>query len=83
MYTNFLTGKEVAAILKISKALAYRLIAKGEIPSIRFGRTVRVKKEALDEFIQKSSSEKNLMPSLSTPNDLLNSNRTKATESLH
>lgn len=54
--TSFLTGKEVAGILKISKALAYRLIAKGEISSVRFGRTVRVKREALDNFIQHNSS---------------------------
>jgi excisionase family DNA binding protein len=56
MNTNFLTVIEIASILKISKALAYRLIANGEIPSIRFGRTVRVKTEALDEFIEKNSS---------------------------
>lgn len=62
--TTFLTGKEVAAILKISKALAYRLIAKGEIPSVRFGRTVRVKQESLDEFIQlNSSTQENDQPS--------------------
>lgn len=59
MYTSiFLTGKEVAEILNISKALAYRLIAEGKIRSIRFGRTVRVQREALDEFIQKSTSPK-------------------------
>ena len=54
--TNFLTGKEIAAILKISKALAYRLIANGEIPSIRFGRTVRVRIEDLNRFIAKNST---------------------------
>lgn len=54
--TTFLTGKEVAAILKISKALAYRLLANGDIPSVRFGRTVRVKQEDLEKFIAKNSS---------------------------
>jgi excisionase family DNA binding protein len=52
----FLTGKEIAEILKISKALAYRLIANGEIPSVRFGRTVRVKQEDLESFLQKCAT---------------------------
>jgi excisionase family DNA binding protein len=68
--STYLTGKEVAAILKISKALAYRLIAEGEIPSIRFRRTVRVKQEALDEFIQKNSSGNNPVPSQITSSEL-------------
>jgi excisionase family DNA binding protein len=57
MSTYFLTAVEIAQILKISKALAYRLIAQGQITSIRFGRTVRVRYEALEEFIKKNSSE--------------------------
>ena len=51
MNANFLNAVEIAAILKISKALAYRLIATGEITSIRFGRTVRVREEDLQAFI--------------------------------
>jgi putative molybdopterin biosynthesis protein len=57
MDATFLTGKEIAEILKISKALAYRLIAKGQIASVRFGRTVRVKREDLEQFIRQNSSE--------------------------
>lgn len=56
MNTNFLTAIEIASILKISKALAYRLIKKGEIPSVRFGRTVRIKAEDLDSFIMNNST---------------------------
>jgi excisionase family DNA binding protein len=52
MATTFLTGKEIADALKISKALAYRLIARGEIPSLRFGRVVRVRTEDLEQFIE-------------------------------
>lgn len=52
MNATFLTGKEIAEILKISNALAYRLIATGEIVSIRFGRTVRVREEDLNAFIK-------------------------------
>lgn len=51
MNTIFLTAVEIAKILKISKALAYRLIARGQIASVRFGKTVRVRQEDLDAFI--------------------------------
>ena len=53
MSNTFLTAKEIANILKISKALAYRLISHGQITSIRFGRVSRVRQEDLDTFIQK------------------------------
>jgi excisionase family DNA binding protein len=55
--SQFLTAKDIAAALKISKALAYRLIANGDINSVRFGRTVRVKQEDLEEFIHQNSSK--------------------------
>jgi len=51
MNANFITAVDVASKLKISKALAYRLITTGEIASIRFGRTVRVREEDLNAFI--------------------------------
>lgn len=56
MNTIFLTAPEIAEILRISKALAYRLIAKGEIKSVRFGRTVRVRDDDLEVFIARKSS---------------------------
>ena len=51
MDTTFLTCKEVAEILKIGKSLAYRLISKGEIPSFRFGRIIRVRQADPEKFI--------------------------------
>jgi excisionase family DNA binding protein len=59
MSTNFYTAVEIASLLKISKALAYRLIAKGEIGSIRFGKTVRVSQEAIENFIAEKESSSN------------------------
>ena len=44
-------GSDVANILNISRALAYRLLAERTIPSVRFGRTVRVRPEDLEKFI--------------------------------
>jgi excisionase family DNA binding protein len=57
MEPTFFTAVEISSILKISRALAYRLIAQGQIPSVRFGRTVRVKQVDLERFLQQNSSE--------------------------
>lgn len=57
MFSKLLKPAEVAVLLSISKALAYRLIATSQIPSVRFGRTVRVKPEDLEVFIQQSSTQ--------------------------
>jgi excisionase family DNA binding protein len=42
----------VAQILRLSKAKAYRLMQTGEIRSIQFDRTTRVRRQDLDEFIK-------------------------------
>lgn len=47
---TLLKVKDVAAILGISKASAYRLM-RTQIPAVRFGRTVRVRQEDLERFI--------------------------------
>ena len=49
---DILKAGEVAEILKISKAMAYRLIQQREIPAIKFGRTTRVRRQDLEEFIR-------------------------------
>lgn len=41
------TGEEVAQILRISRAYAYRLMQRGVIPSIRLGRRVLVSQTSL------------------------------------
>ena len=55
MNSTFLTAREIAEILRVSKPWVYRLIANGAIPSIRFGRVTRVRREDLDAFIQNSA----------------------------
>lgn len=42
----FVRMEEVAQTLKVSLAHAYRMAKRGEIPSVRFGRTVRVPRDA-------------------------------------
>jgi excisionase family DNA binding protein len=49
---SILKAAEVAQILGISKAKAYKLMQQGEIRSIQFGRTTRVHRQDLDEFIK-------------------------------
>jgi excisionase family DNA binding protein len=56
--TSLLNAHDVAQILKISKPLAYRLIAEGQLPAVKFRRTVRVRQDDLDEFIKKNLSSK-------------------------
>ena len=48
---TLLTGEDVAKILNVSRAQAYILMRKGEIPTVRIGRTVRVRPADLDAFI--------------------------------
>ena len=52
MNDKLLKGGDVANLLGISRSLAYRMMRTGEIQSIRFGRTIRVRPEALEKFLQ-------------------------------
>lgn len=47
---------DIANRLLISRAKAYQLLKTGEIPSIRFGGSVRVRECDLAEYIQRSWS---------------------------
>jgi excisionase family DNA binding protein len=48
---KLLTGSEVAERLNISKAKAYKLMSAGRISSVRFDKTVRVRKQDLEKFV--------------------------------
>lgn len=50
-YPPLLTVKEVAAILGVSSRTVSRLCEKGEIPSSKIGRAVRIPKKALLEYM--------------------------------
>jgi excisionase family DNA binding protein len=47
---------EAARILRISRNLTYELIARGEIPCVRFGRVIRVPRQGLEQWIERQSS---------------------------
>ena len=46
-----LTVKEVARLLGINKNSIYGAIARGELPHIRIGRSIRVPRAALERFL--------------------------------
>ena len=54
--SRLLRPDDVARRLNISKSLAYRLLEQGQIPTVRFNRTVRVRQADLDAFVERSYS---------------------------
>jgi excisionase family DNA binding protein len=48
---ELLTIREACARLKLSRASMYRLIARGELPTVRIGRARRIILEDLDNFV--------------------------------
>lgn len=51
---TFMTVAEVAAVMRVSKMTVYRLVHSGELPAVRVGRSFRVPKQAVDEFLDDS-----------------------------
>jgi len=54
---RLLKPADVAEVLSVSKALVYRLIQQGAIPSVRINHAVRVKPCDLDAFITRCRKE--------------------------
>ena len=48
-----LKPQDIAQRLKISRAMAYKLLTMGELPAVRIGRIVRVRESDLEAYIQK------------------------------
>jgi excisionase family DNA binding protein len=49
-----LKGNDVARMLNISRAFAYQLMRQGDIPTVRIGNAVRVRKEDLLAYIDQN-----------------------------
>lgn len=54
---QLLTVGEVAQILRISRTSVHNLIARGELPALRFGRTVRIPATAIVRMVEKCLEE--------------------------
>jgi excisionase family DNA binding protein len=50
-FVKLLTVVEAAHELGISRSKLYELLADGELPSVRIGRTRRISVTALEEFV--------------------------------
>lgn len=53
----FLTVAEVADRMRVSKMTVYRLVHSGELPAVRFGRSFRVQRGAVEELIRAAHYE--------------------------
>jgi excisionase family DNA binding protein len=57
METRLLKSDEVAEILQVSKAHAYVLMKRGEIPTVWIGKIVRVRLEDLERYINEKATQ--------------------------
>ncbi len=60
-FTNLLTGEEIAKILHVSRAYAYQLMRQRMIPTVKIGRSVRVRQEDLERFISMNLAQNSLI----------------------
>jgi len=51
---KLLKGNEVARLLNVSRSFAYLLMQTGHIPTVRLGRSIRVRPQDLVEYIEKN-----------------------------
>ena len=54
---SFLTVKEVADLMRVSKMTVYRLVHSGELPAVRVGRSFRVPEQAVHDYLRDSFVE--------------------------
>ena len=52
---KLLKGSEVARLLNVSRSFAYLLLQSGDIPTVRLGRSVRVRPSDLVDFISQNT----------------------------
>lgn len=48
----YLTAAEVAAMLRVDPQTVRRWCANGELPSVRAGRVIRIRREDVDRFVR-------------------------------
>jgi excisionase family DNA binding protein len=49
---QLLSAHDVAKILNVSRSFSYLLLQSGQIPTVRLGRSVRVRPQDLTEYIE-------------------------------
>lgn len=58
MEIQLLKSDDVAEMLQISRSMAYALMKRGDIPTVRIGASVRVRPEDLDQYIKDNVTQK-------------------------
>ncbi len=51
---QFLTVAEVAAMMRVSRMTVYRLVHGGELPAARVGRSFRVPRHSVQDYLRNS-----------------------------
>lgn len=54
--TAFLTVQEIARSLRVSKMTVYRLIHSKELTAVQVGRSFRVHRRALENYLQRDAA---------------------------
>jgi excisionase family DNA binding protein len=64
MDTELLKPDEMADMLKISRAMAYTMLRRGEIPTLQIGSLVRVRRSGLEKYIdeRRGTNPSELLP---------------------
>lgn len=57
--TRFLTVTEVADMIRVSRMTVYRWVQSGDLPAVRFGRSVRVPEQAVQVFMEQAAKRGN------------------------
>jgi excisionase family DNA binding protein len=61
---EWLTLREVQEILGIGKTKAYELVATGEIPAVRIGRSIRINRQELERWLEEQRYPSTVQSSL-------------------
>jgi excisionase family DNA binding protein len=56
---RLLRAEDVAELIGMRTDFVYALTPRGEIPHVRFGRTVRFRSEAIDEWLREQERTNN------------------------
>lgn len=62
MESLLLTPEQAAEALNVSRSAIFKLLASGELDSLKIGRARRIRSGALQEFVERLSSERDSAP---------------------
>lgn len=61
-YSDVVTVSELAEMLKIGRNTAYELVRCGAIPSVKVGKSIRISKEAIIDYVNQSADQTIFIP---------------------